>query len=213
MTLTDRTARRIKRHSLSALFAGFLVLIQLANAQEPELAKKIRDISPDKKFAVHIWYDRNTNQELIRQENAAAEEIFSQAIKAIELISLPSRKVMMRLPQDYQGGFGRLIWSQDSDWFAYPYADGSRVTYTYVYHRSGDDFTVVVEPDELRVQVKGEFRNEYVRPIRWAKPGVLLLEQRDSGRESEATYQFTAAFDEKTGKFRIISRKKVPLKE
>ena len=57
MTLTDRTARRIKRHSLCALFAGFLALIQPANAQEPELAEKIRDISPDKKFALQICYD------------------------------------------------------------------------------------------------------------------------------------------------------------
>jgi hypothetical protein len=48
------------------------------------------------------------------------------------------------------------------------------------------------------------------------KPGVLLLEQsiifrgEDAGK---ATYRLITAFDEKTGKSRIISKKKVPSKE
>lgn len=70
--------------------------------------------------------------------------------------------------------------------------------------------------DELRVDAKGDVRNEYVRPIRWVKPGVLLLEQYDifrGGEGEDATYRFTAKFDEKTGKFQIASKKKVPSKE
>jgi hypothetical protein len=108
-----------------------------------------------------------------------------------------------------------LIWSKDSNWFAYPLPSGSRVTDTYVYHRSGDDFTQL-ETEELRVDVKGDVRNEYVRPIRWVKPAVLLLKQYDifrGGEGEDDTYRFTAKFDDKTGKFQIISKKKVPSKE
>jgi hypothetical protein len=108
-----------------------------------------------------------------------------------------------------------LIWAKDSKWFAYPLASGSRVTDTYVYHRSGEEFTQL-ETENLRVDVKGDVRNEYVNPIRWVKPGVLLLEQYDifrGGNGEDATYQFSATFDEKTGKFQIISKKKVPSKE
>ena len=67
----------------------------------------------------------------------------------------------------------------------------------------------------LEIDVEGA-RREWLKPIRWVKPGILLLEQSvifrgaDAG---EATYRLTAAFDEKTGKFRIVSKKKVPSKE
>jgi hypothetical protein len=89
------------------------------------------------------------------------------------------------------------------------------VTDTYVYHRSGDDLTRL-ETEELQVDVKGDVRNQYVQPIRWIKPGVLLLEQFvifRGGDGKDATYQFTVRFDEKTGKFRVISKKKLPSKE
>jgi len=108
----------------------------------------------------------------------------------------------------------RLIWSKDSNWFAYPFASGSRVTDTYVYHRSDDDFTQL-ETGNLQVDVEGDVRNQYVNPVRWVKPGVLLLEQFDilRGGNGSATYRFTARFDEKTGKFQIISKKRIPAKE
>jgi len=66
------------------------------------------------------------------------------------------------------------------------------------------------------VDVEGDVRNEYIKPLRWIKPGVLLLEQFDifrGGNAEDATYQFTAKFDEKTGKFQIGSKKKVPSKK
>ena len=65
------------------------------------------------------------------------------------------------------------------------------------------------------VDVKGDVRNEYIRPIKWVKPAVLLLEQFDifRGGSGDATYQFTAKFDDKTGKFQITSKKKIPSKE
>ena len=68
----------------------------------------------------------------------------------------------------------------------------------------------------MRVDAEGDVRNEYVKPVRWIKPGILLLKQFDifrGGNGEDATYQFTAKFDEKTGKFQISSKKKVPSKE
>ena len=61
-----------------------------------------------------------------------------------------------------------------------------------------------VSPD--RKFAKGDVRNECVDPVRWVKPGVLLLEQFDifrDGNGEDATYQFTAKFDESSGKFQI----------
>jgi hypothetical protein len=46
------------------------------------------------------------------------------------------------------------------------------------------------------------------------KAGALLLDQFDAFRgDSDSTIRCTAKFDEKTGKFQIISKKKVPSKE
>jgi hypothetical protein len=108
-----------------------------------------------------------------------------------------------------------LIWSPDSKWVAFPVSEGHRVTETYVYHRLGEEFTKL-ETGSLRVDAKGDVRSEYVSPVRWIKPGVLWLEQSDifrGGNGEDATYQFTAILDEKTGKFQITSKKKIPSKE
>jgi len=196
----------VKRLSLSSLLISLLILTHVINAQESAKFEKIRDISPDQKFAVRISCS---------SEPEDPNEIDPNLITAVELVLLPSKKVVMNLSQE-EGGFPRLIWSQDSKWFAFPFSEGHRVTYTHVYHRSGDDFTRLETEDEVRIDAKGDVRNEYVTPIRWVKPGVLLLEQFDifrGGNGKDATYRFTARFDEKTGKFRVISRKKVPSKE
>jgi hypothetical protein len=196
----------VKRLSLSSLLISLLILTHVINAQESAKFEKIRDISPDQKFAVRISCN---------SEPEDPNEIDPNLITAVELVLLPSKKVVMNLSQE-EGGFPRLIWSQDSKWFAFPFSEGHRVTYTHVYHRSGDDFTRLETEDEVRIDAKGDVRNEYVTPIRWVKPGVLLLEQFDifrGGNGKDATYRFTARFDEKTGKFRVISRKKVPSKE
>ena len=143
------------------------------------------------------------------------DNIDRSLITAIELVSLPSKKVLVNVGEGNEISAPTVIWSSDSKWFAFPFSEGHRVTDTYVYHRSGDDFSRL-ETEELRVDAKGDVRNEYVTPIRWVKPGVLLLEQVDifrGGDSEDATYQFTAKFDEKTGKFQIISKKKVPSKE
>jgi hypothetical protein len=118
--------------------------------------------------------------------------------------------------QNYDGSPAYVIWSQDSNWLAFSASSGPRVTDTYVYRRSGEDFKFKAATDKLRVDVKGDVRNEYVRPIRWVKPGVLLLEQYDifrGGEGKDASYRFTVRFDEKTDKFQITSKKKIPSKE
>ena len=92
----------------------------------------------------------------------------------------------------------------------------SRTSETTVYHLRGDKFVEMGGEEELGVDVKGDVRLVWVTPIRWIKPGVLLLEQFDifrGGNGKDATYRFTAKFDEKTGKFRIILKKRLPSKE
>jgi hypothetical protein len=144
------------------------------------------------------------------------DNIERDLITAVELVSLPSKENVVTLLGNSEGisGFERSVWSQDSNWFAVSFSSGLRVSETSVYHLSGGKFTNF-NTDNLRVDVKGDVRNEYVRPIRWIKPGILSLEQFAilRGGAGDATYQFTAKFDDKTGKFQITSKKKVPSKE
>jgi len=180
------------------------VWTQPIHAQESPAFEKIRDASPDGKFALRISCS---------SEPENPDDIDSNLITAVDLVSLPSKKVVVSL-----GGEGtapRLVWSPDSKWLAFPFSEGHRITYTSVYHLSGEEFTPV-ETDSLRVDAEGHVRNEYVKPVRWIKPGILLLKQFDifrGGNGEDATYQFTAKFDEKTGKFQISSKKKVRWKE
>jgi len=188
-----------------ALFAWFLALNQPIDAQESGKIEKIRDISPDQKFAALISCS---------SEPEDPNHIDSNLISAVKLVSLPSKKIVMDL-QNYDGSAARVIWSPDSNWLAFSSSSGPRVTDTYVYHRSGDDFGEV-KTENLQVDVKGDVRNQYVTPLRWVKPGVLLLEQLSifrGGNGEDATYRFTASFDGKTGMFRIISKKRLPSKE
>ena len=185
--------------------ALLLVSTQSIYAQESPAFEKIRDTSPDGKFAVRVSCS---------SEPEDPNNIDSSLITAIELVSLPTKKVVVDL-QNSEGGIPHVVWSKNSNWFAFAVSEGPRVTETSVYHRSGDDFTDL-KTEELRADVKGDVRNEYIKPIRWIKSGVLLLEQYDifrGGNGEDATYQFTAKFDEKTGKFQITSKKKVPSKE
>ncbi len=196
---------------------GFLgVLAHPIGAHESAADEKIRDVSPDKKFAMRIRYDAETNKQLIEGEKADAEKIFSETIMAIELVSLPSRQVVANLLPDEELGGGNnydeitLVWSPDSKWCAF-YWNFPRVGYTTVYRQRGDKFVELNKPEDLKVDVKGDVRNEYIRPLRWTKPGVLVLEQLSifRGEIGDAKFQFTASFDEKSGKFRVISKKKL----
>lgn len=185
-----------------------LVSTQPIYAQESPAFEKVRDVSPDGKFAVRILCSAEPED--------PDKYIDPNLITAVELISLPSKKNVITLLQNTEvnSGYESSVWSQDSNWFAFSFST-VRFSDVSVYHRSGENFADL-KTDELRVDAKGDVRNEYVRPIRWVKPGVLLLEQYDmfrGGEGKDATYRFTAKFDENTGKFQIISKKKVPSKE
>ena len=207
---------RMKSLPLLGVLAFLIIVTTSIHAQQSAEAEKIRDISPDGKFAMRILYDGETNKQLVEGEKADAEKIFSEAIKAIELVTLPAKnKVLELLPSDDVGtNYDNitLVWSLDSNWCAF-YYNQPRVGYTSVYRQQGDKFGEVIKPDDLRVDVKGDVRNEYVQPIRWTKPGVLLLEQVSIFRGAEiddAKFQLTAAADPRTGKFKVISKKKLP---
>src|SRR5438876_5715362 len=144
------------------------------------------------------------------QEGLKAQYFFT-TIKRIELVSLPEKQVVADLPWDGSAVGMSLTWSPDSKWCAF-YANMSRTSETTVYHLRGDKFVEMGGEEELGVDVKGDVRFVWVTPIRWIKPGVLLLEQHVTNGKN-ATYSFTAKFDEKTGKFQIISKKKGPSKE
>jgi hypothetical protein len=192
----------VKTPALSGFVGCLLILTQSTYGEDPGKIEKIRDISPDHKFAMRIWCS---------EEPEDANNIDSNLITAVELVSLPSKQIVMSLSQDYSGNVANLVWSSDSKWFALSNSSGPRVSDTEVYHRSGDKFDEL-KTEDLRADVKGDIRNEYVRPIRWAKPGVLVLEQVSmfrGGEIDDAEIQFTASFDEKTGKFHVISKKRL----
>src|SRR5205809_5482393 len=170
-----------------ALIAWFLAINKPIDAQESGKIEKIRDISPDQKFAALISCSSEPEDPI---------HIDSNLITGVELISLSSKKIVMDL-QNYDGSAARVIWSPDSNWLAFSSSSGPRVSDTYVYHRSGDDFSEF-KTENLQVNVKGDVRNEYVTPLRWVKPAVLLLEQlsifrggdgKDATRNNEIVLQ------------------------
>ena len=171
-------------------------------ADEPGTAEVLRGHSPDKKFAMRIVCDA---------EHAKAKEIPAEAVRSVALVLLPAKtEVTSLLTEDALEGFGdlRLVWSADSQGCAF-YSAAPRVGYTKVYRRNGDAFAQV--EGELSVPDDVDTRNEYIFPVRWVKPGVLLLEQLTTARGNGADFhaQFTATFDARRGKFRIGGIKKL----
>jgi hypothetical protein len=116
---------------LLGLLACLLFLSPPSYGQESPNFEEISQLSPDGKFALRISYSSKPED---------SNNIDPSLITAGELVSLPSKRVVMKVGQPYVNA-PRLIWSKDANWFAYPLASGSRVTDTYVHHRSGDEFT------------------------------------------------------------------------
>src|SRR5947209_2626065 len=190
--------------SLAFLFASLPLRAQDATVQE-----KIRDVSPDKKFAVCVKYDPSI-------DDGSSGDISNEAIRSIDVVAMPAKTVVANL---LQGGDelasveGNLIWSGDSKWFAFAEGEGHRVTTTSVFHWKGDKFEGL-DTDQLTVPPGGDARNQYVTPLRWLKPGTLVLKQFTIFfyEKGESTFEFTVRFDE-NGKFRVINRKKVRRKD
>ena len=189
----------------AAIVCGILLISSLAFA-DPSF-EKIRDQSPDGKFAMRIQCDSEPDD---------PENIDTSVITAIDLVSLPDKKVVASLlAKDNVGStFSEvtLLWSSDSKWCAFYYAQ-PRVGYTSVFHVSGKAVKAANKPEELMAKVKGDVRNEYIKPIKWLKPGQLQLEQysmmRGGDAESDSKLQLTAGLNPK-GKFVVISKKKLP---
>ena len=123
-------------------------------AEEIPTAAKITNFSPDKKFAVRIGYDPSLLPE-------GGDEIPPDATRKLELIAMPGEEVVLDFSEEEGGLKGKVIWSQDSKWFAYALSLGQRVTETRVCHRSGDRFEKL-KTEYLGVDPEGDVRNEYV---------------------------------------------------
>jgi hypothetical protein len=178
--------------------------------------------SPDKKYAVQIVYE-------------AGHELWNSLfIHRIELVSLPEKKVLAELLPDSEVGtrFGPvdlaepiiqpLVWSSDAKWcafhFTYPDRGGHLSGYTTVFHEADGKFVATHKPrqiraDVLRHKIKRRL-SEDVSPVRWIKPGTLLLKQTsqlvsDTGSEEEFSWQLEAAYDAKKKSMKVVGVKKL----
>ncbi len=176
----------------------------------PALAEKIQNKSPDGKYALRIGYDAAMNESISEPEN----EIASQAIQAIAIVSLPRKEIARDLTDDVTNGGNnfhrlKLLWSSDSRWCAF-YCSFPRIGYTSVFHLESGKWERAHPPDALNVPTKDDVRNEHIAPVRWVRPGILELsvERVLRGEASgDGVNGFTARFDGK-GKFKILKKKR-----
>ena len=186
------------------------VLCLLPPARGDDQFERIRDISPNKKLAMRVVCGSRPDD---------PENIDSAIIQSITLISLPDKKTALQLlpAEDVGSTFQglKLVWSPDSKWCAFYYA-APRVGYTHVFRLAGGKFVPTVKPEDLRVNLpkEGEVRDEFISPMKWIKPGELLLEQdsifRASDNEpSDSTWEFTALFHPSGKSYKITSKRQV----
>ena len=64
---------------------------------------------------------------------------------------------------------------------------------------------------DLSAKVKGDFRNEWIRPIKCVSPGVLMLEDEAIGNSGHVKFELTAKIDA-NGSVRVMSKKKLKVK-
>jgi hypothetical protein len=185
-----------------ALLIGFCCNARSSTAENEGQWERITDTSPNKQFAMRI---------LCKSEPDDPESIDPDSITAVQLISLPSKNVLVTdLGRSMEGAPpGKLLWAQDSHWFAFALSQGHRVTETSVYHQTGDKFEAI-DTENLRVEAGGDPRNQYIEPLRWIKPGTLLLEQFTIFMygKGESKFQFSVRFDA-NGKVHVVSKKKL----
>ena len=188
----------MKARLLVGLLACFIFTSLVLHAQESAKWEKITALSPDKKFAMRI---------VCHSKPDDPEKIDADSVKTLEIVSLPGKEVVGSLSPGGYGSFG-LIWSNDSKWCAFHSSSGPRDRETNVYHWKGDKF-VQLDTEEMNVDVKGDVRNQYIEPVRWTKPGTLVLKQFTifRGGNDSSTIQFTIRFDD-SGKVHVISKKK-----
>jgi len=194
-----------------ALGVSFLLSPATSRAEEdePKEEEDLTHCSPDKKFCMRTVLGEG-----------------EQDIREISLVEASSGKaVAPLLPGDDAGttiNDIRLIWPADSQWCAFYYAH-PRVGYSSVLRLVDGAFRRVDGVEELRTTAADNIpdasvRNEYVRPVRWLKPGTLLLEQISAYRSKSGTapagrWALTARYDAKADRFKIVGTRKSKLNE
>ena len=155
--------------------------------------------SPDGRFA-------------IRKVFSSGEEILPSKVMTSELIEKTSGKVLLKL-EDHgtdSDREGAVLWAPDSKRFAHHWVNlsvldekesGPRRKMTHVYQDTGNGFTEVklaldVPADRATdAEVKAaSVRHEWIEPVRWSAPNVLVLERHDSF-EPPPSLENTGGFD------------------
>src|SRR5260370_130314 len=144
----------MKRLALFGLLACLKISTPSIYGQEPAAFEKIRDISPDKKFAMRIT---------CRGQPDDPDNIETDLISAVDIVSLPAKEVVGTLATEIIYGGFYLRWSSDSHWCAFYSSTGPRVGETNIYKLQGDKF-VPLKTEEFGVAVKGDVRNQYTKP-------------------------------------------------
>jgi hypothetical protein len=180
------------------LVAGVLVcFLCWPRSLSAEEWEKLTSYSPDKKFAMRVVCDNKPDD---------PDNIDANSITAVDIVALPQKTVVGSLFSEGSSGF-KLIWASDSKWCALYSMSSPRLGETSVYHLEAGKF-VHFEAEELNVPVKGDTRNQYTEPVRWLKPGTLVLKQYTifRGEGGDSTIEFTVRFDE-SGKFHIVGKR------
>jgi hypothetical protein len=195
--------------------ATFILIPKPFFAEETALGEKIRDVSPDQKFALRISYDQKENERIAAQakndpgEHPLPDGMFSRAVTEIDLVSLPAKEKIVELYKPDLGmNFGdiTLLWTTDSRWFAF-YCTELRTGYTSVFNGRDGKFVKLADYDKLHVKFNADIRSEWVSPIKWVKPGVLILQHEASGKD-HVKFEFTATMDPQ-GKVHLSNQKKL----
>jgi hypothetical protein len=182
------------------------------HSEEPTLSEKICAISPDQKFAVRILYDEKENEKdapQLKEERTSPliEGIFWPSVKAVDIVSLPAKEKVVELTDSEGNGNLTLMWSADSRWCAF-YQNEVNDGYTSVFNQRDGKFVKLDDLNDLHLKFKGNFRKEWIEPIRWMKPGVLILHDEVAGENGSQGFEVTVRFDEE-GKPHVIGQKKL----
>jgi hypothetical protein len=188
--------RMMVRHSI--LSDGLMAPASLYLRQHfPEIAKTLFRLelvdwpSPDKRYAIRKIFSDEFN-------------LSGSKVTRAEVIEQPGGRVLCDLTHDDIGTGadreGGVLWSPDSKRFAYVSSDltqragnlfstprpAPQRKQTTVYQLSGESFTRVEVPlvevpgraddAELQGAILG---HDYIEPLRWSKPNVLILEKHE----------------------------------
>ena len=191
---------------ITIILLSCLVVPAQAAENRDEMKERICHVSPDKKFAMRILHE---------EEHEPSEAIPSEEIHDIQLVTLPSKRVVAHLLREDDKGtnFGNvtLLWSSDSKRCAF-YYQAPRMGYTMVYRLVAGKFVAANKPGDLKNKADrdaGEHgvKSEFIRPLRWSESGTLTLLQDTIYfyNDAESEWELTAALDGKASKVRVVS--------